>query len=308
MTPEFVNDVPRLPPRDPLGHKGTFGTVAVIGGSDGVDERRTMIGAPALAALAALRVGAGMATLAVPARILSTALALTPAATGFGLPTNGQGELDASGAAEQIERAMEGAAAVVLGPGFGQGIAQQQIVVRLVNVESVPIVVDADALNALASTREFARELRAPCVLTPHPGEFARLALALELDLTSDAGTSPALRPAAAAVLARRLGAIVVLKGAGTVVSDGLRAWRCDHGNAALAVAGSGDVLSGTIAGLIAQFARPPHLMSLFDCARLGVYAHALAAERWSVRHGDAGLVPSDLCAEIPDVLARLRG
>ncbi|MFO0828258.1 MAG: NAD(P)H-hydrate dehydratase [Phycisphaerales bacterium] len=307
MNPEPVVDSPKLPPRDPAGHKGTFGTVAVVGGCDGADDRRTMIGAPALTALAALRSGAGLVTIVAPRTLLSAVISVCPGATGFGMPLDDAGELDPSGAAEQIDRAAENASVIVLGPGFGPGEAQQQIVARLLGIDGPPIVLDADGLNALAAMREYARGMKAPTILTPHPGEFARLARAFGLRLADDAATSEAARPGAAAELARRLGAIVVLKGAGTIVTDGLRAWRCERGNAALAVGGSGDVLSGVIGGFVAQFARAPHRMSLFDCARLGVLVHALAAERWAERHGTAGLVPEELCGEIPDVLAALR-
>ncbi|MBL9148030.1 MAG: NAD(P)H-hydrate dehydratase [Phycisphaerae bacterium] len=307
MTPTLVERCPRLPARDADGHKGTFGTVAVIGGSDGGDARRTMLGAPALAATAALRVGAGLATIAAPSPLLPEILSICPAATGFGLPTGRDGTLDASGAAAQIDRALERAASAVVGPGFGEGEAQQQIVVRLTNLESPPMVIDADALNALSTLHDFARDVRVPAVLTPHPGEFARLATALGLGLPPDAATDDARRVDAAAALARRLGAVVVLKGRGTVVSDGLRAWRCGRGNAALAVGGSGDVLSGVIGGLLAQFAKPPHGLSLFDCACLGVEIHARAADRWAAAHTTAGMLPTDLCGELPDALAELR-
>jgi ADP-dependent NAD(P)H-hydrate dehydratase len=307
MTPTIVEGLPRVPPRDPNGHKGTFGTVAVIGGSDGSGGGRTMLGAPALAATAALRAGAGLATIAAPSPLLAEILGLCPAATGFGLPTAADGTLDASGAAAQIDRALERASSVVLGPGFGEGLARQQIVVRLANRESPPTVIDADALNALSALHDFARDLRVPAVLTPHPGEFARMAAALDLGLPSDAATDDARRVDAAATLARRLGAIVVLKGRGTVVSDGLRAWRCGRGNAALAIGGSGDVLSGVIGGLLAQFATAPHRIPLFDCACLGVEVHARAADRWASVHATAGMLPTDLCALIPDALAELR-
>lgn len=302
-----VSDLPRLPPRDPLGHKGSFGTVVVLGGCDGGGGRRTMLGAPALVATAALRSGAGLATIVAPATLLPHVLAVCPAATGFGLPLAPSGEVDADAAEAQVGRAIERAAAVVVGPGLSEGAPQRQLVVRLAGGEGPPLVVDADALNALASLEEPAIRVRATSVLTPHPGEFARLASALRLPLDADAATAETKRAEAAAALARRLRAVVALKGAGTIVSDGERAWRCERGNAALAVGGSGDVLSGIIGGLVAQFVRPPHRMPLFDCARLGVLIHALAAERWAARHATAGMLPTDLCAEIPDVLRDLR-
>ena len=164
---------------------------------------------------------------------------------------------------------------------------------------------------------QFDRDFRAPAVLTPHPGEYQRLALALGLDGDP---IDQATRPAAAEQLAQRLGCVVVLKGAGTVVTDGVQSWINPTGNVALATAGSGDALTGVIAGLIGQFfkghvggtkstARPqqPSGLSLLECARIGVYLHGLAADRWAERCGDSGLLASDLLAELPAAQAELR-
>lgn len=309
---EILTDRPRLPPRDAAGHKGTFGTVLVIGGhvsSDAEGPRaRTMLGAPALAAKAALRVGAGRVILAVPEPLLAAALTLCPSATGVALPLDRAGRLDASGAAERIDAAREEADALVLGPGLGRGEAEAQIVVRLVARDEQPIILDADALSVLSEVPQFAPDLKAPIVMTPHPGEYRRLARPLDISLDP---AVPAERVAAAADMARRLGVIVVLKGPGTVVSNGLGAAVNDSGTAALATGGSGDVLSGVIGGLAAQFAAPRSpaatRLSLFDVARLGVRLHGLAAERWSARHGTAGLLAPELCDELPAMLAEER-
>lgn len=306
MSAEVLHDLPTLPPRDPYGHKGTFGTVVVVGGHLGIDGERTMLGAPALAATAALRSGAGLAVLAMHADLLAAGLTLCPAATGVALPARPDGRLDASGAAERLDAVINGASVMVLGPGLGVGTAEQQIVVRLLAQDQVPIVLDADGLNALAALPEGYRDIRASVIMTPHPGEFARLAESLGVRLDP---LTPDRRVEAASELARRLGCIVVLKGAGTVVSDGLRAWVNASGNAALATGGSGDVLAGILGGVVAQFSRgsrPP--LTLFDAARLAVHIHGRAADRWAGRHGDAGLLPGDLAHEIPDVMAALRG
>jgi NAD(P)H-hydrate epimerase len=167
----------------------------------------------------------------------------------------------------------------------------------------VPLVIDADAINALAGLPDFGRDLRAQAVFTPHPGEYRRLAETLGLDADPARAES---RPAAAEALARRLGCVVVLKGAGTVVSDGLDTWTNASGNVALATAGTGDVLTGVIAGLVAQYGGAGGL-SLYDCARLGVRAHGLAADRWSADHGDTGLLAEELLDELPHVMAELR-
>ncbi len=316
MDLERADPSPTLPARDPRGHKGTFGTVLVIGGhrATGVDGSVcTMIGAPALAAMAALRSGAGRAVLAMPAALLPAGLTICPAATGVELPACLDGSLDASGAAARIDAVTGSADAIVLGPGFGVGHAEERVVMRLVATPDRPIVLDADGLSCFAATREGWRDIRAPLVLTPHPGEFARLAAPLGI---SHSATESSSRPAAAGELARRLGAIVVLKGARTVVSDGLRLWECVTGVAgagtpALAVGGSGDVLAGLLGGFISQFGsaragRPSHL-SLFEIACWAVRVHATAGERWTTSHGSAGMLPTDLADELPATIESFR-
>ncbi len=301
--PDVGADLPRLPERAHGGHKGTFGTVCVLGGQ--AAPPRIMVGGPALAALGALRAGAGLAVLAVPAPVMSAALVIAPSATGLALPVDPDGRLRPSEVAEILDEHLLRYQCLVMGPGLGCDRAQQQVVARLVAGDRLPLVVDADALNALACLDQFHRELRSPAILTPHPGEYRRLAEALSIRADP---ADPERRPEAAEELARRLGCVVVLKGAGTVVSDGIRTWVNRTGNAALATGGTGDVLAGVIAGLVAQHhERGPEHLSLFDCARLAVHAHGLAADRWRGRFGDAGMLAADLLAEIPAVLAGLR-
>jgi NAD(P)H-hydrate epimerase len=151
-------------------------------------------------------------------------------------------------------------------------------VVASISRDDRPLVLDADALNCLAAIPDFARDLRAPAVLTPHPGEFARLAASLDLP---EAGDDPDGRLRAAASLAARLGAVVVLKGPGTIVTDGLRAWIGPGANSALATAGSGDVLTGILVGLIARLAgRSP--LGLLEIAAHAVEVHARSGRSWS--------------------------
>ena len=301
---ERVDAPPALPPRAPEGHKGTFGSVVVIGGHA---ANPVMLGGPALAARGALRSGCGLCTLAMPAPLLAGALGVAASATGCALPVDANGLLQPSGVAESLDPLVARAHAVVVGPGLGQGFEVQQVVVRLASMVEVPMVIDADALNALAATEDFARDLRAPCVLTPHPGEFRRLAEALALDLDP---VDPARREAAAAGLAARLGCVVVLKGAHTVVSDGVRAWTCAAAEPALATGGSGDALGGVIAGLAAQFVRidARQTLTLFGAACLGVQLHADSASRWASRHGHAGMLAEEIADGIPDAMAARRG
>jgi NAD(P)H-hydrate epimerase len=307
--------LPPLPPRPPDGHKGTFGTVCVLGGR--ADDQRVMVGGPAFAALGALRSGCGLAVLAVPTPVMAAALVVAPSATGLALPVDERGAIKPSEVAQLIDRHIASYHCLAIGPGLGTSVPQQQVVARLIGLDVVPMVIDADALNALAELRDFHRDFRAQAVLTPHPGEYRRLAEALGIKADP---VDPATRPAAAATLAQRLGCVVVLKGHRTVISDGQRTTVNQTGNVALASAGTGDVLTGVIAGFVAQFFKAPlgnagrHIsaakhggLSLLECAQLGVHVHGLAADQWAQRHGSAGMAATDLLDEIPDALAKTR-
>jgi len=301
--PATPDTEPRLPRRDPAGHKGTFGTVSIFGGCCRVPSR--MIGAPALAAMGALRAGCGIARVVTPAPIIDAVLAIVPSATGLTLTVDSSGEVIAHEAVAEMDHQCASSSCVVVGPGMGDGAAIEAVALRAVMQDSTPVVVDADGLNALARVPEMWRDFRAPAILTPHPGEFARLARSL--GVVGDAIT-PTARPEAAAALARRLGCVVVLKGAGTVVSNGIETWICDRGHACLATAGTGDVLAGVIAGLVAQHARGATAISLFDAARAGVFAHASAGESWArTRGSESGLLACELACLVPAQIDRLR-
>ncbi|MEO1008841.1 MAG: NAD(P)H-hydrate dehydratase [Planctomycetota bacterium] len=319
MTSPAPDPPPTLPVRPSDGHKGTFGTVAVVGGCALPGSR--MLGAPALAARAAARVGAGLVRLACPAPVLDAALALADHATGRAIPVDAEGGLVPHESAAIIDDLAANATVLVVGPGLGRGAGSAAAVLRAVQQREAIAVIDADALNELAATPQLALDFHAPAVLTPHPGEYARLAAALGLPQVP---RTDGERREAAAELARRLGCIVVLKGARTVVSDGYRHWADDTADAALAAGGTGDVLAGAIAGLAAQFARPPvherararlgdraprdAALSLYDVARGGVRAHALAAAGWRAAHdADAGLLPAELADALPAAIASMR-
>jgi NAD(P)H-hydrate epimerase len=265
-----------------------------------------MIGAPALAAVAALRAGCGLARLAMPGPILAAGIVLAPSATGTRIPTDAKGQIVAHEVSAVIDHLLARATCLVIGPGLGEGEGPAAASLRAVQQESVPVVVDADALNCLSLVPQLHQDFHARAILTPHPGEFARLARAMKIMHNP---TDPAQRPQAAEAMAQRLGCVVVLKGAGTVVSDGIRTWVCKHGHPCLATAGTGDVLTGLIGGLVAQFAADADApWSLFDAARVGVQAHAIAGEEWARRHGaQAGLLASELAEELPAVLEGMR-
>lgn len=298
-------ETPELPARDREGHKGSFGSVLVIGGC--AHAPRTMLGGAMLAARAALRAGAGRVIAAVPAPLASDALVILPESTVVALPCEASGELHASGAAEAIDGALREANAIVIGPALGRSAAAEQVVMRLVGLGEQPLVIDADAIRAFAAHADAARDLRGTVAFTPHPGEASVLADALELEIDA---VERATRPAAALALAQRLGAVVALKGHGTVTSDGLRAWRCDRGGAALATGGSGDVLAGVIGAFFAQFsARGARGASLAPGAivALAVEAHARAGDLWAARHGEAGALAREIADLVPDAMRSMR-
>ncbi len=301
------------PARPDDAHKGTFGTVIVVGGS------ATMLGAPAIAARAALRAGAGLVKLACPPGVLTHALVVEPGATGVCL----DGSLDEN--IQAVQRTDPKAQAVLaIGPGIGKGDDVVDLVMRLLDGERA-VVLDADGLNALASTGQQLAERRdgnsPPLVLTPHPGEFRRLAEAIGLEADP---VDPDARPRAARGLAEAHSAVVVLKGHRTVVAEAPADPRVntrgsggpgntrgsgetyinDTGNAAMATAGSGDVLTGVIASLMAQGMHP------FDAACTGVHAHGRAAERWSQSHGGAtaGMLARELADAMVASIAEARG
>ena len=265
--------LPRLTPRAPDAHKGTFGTALIIGGSRG------MTGAVSLAGCAALRGGAGLVRLAVPDACLDAVAAHDPAYMTVPLRSDRRGRI-AFDARRQIEAAATAATVVGLGPGLGRSLGLDALVAALYQRLPQPMVVDADALNALAARPDVLTRPGGPRILTPHPGEFARLV-----------GEKPSLddRSAAAARLAARLGVIVVLKGRNTCISDGQRTAINSTGNPGMATGGSGDVLTGLITALACQG------LTAFDAARLGVYVHGLAGDLVAAELGEMGLTAGDL-------------
>lgn len=276
--------LPALPARPDDAHKGTFGTVVVVGGSP------EMIGAPALAAGAALRIGCGLAKIATLRAIMPHCLTIEPSATGIAFDYDGR-----DAATDTIERRLADGDVLAVGPGIGVGARQQDLIAGLLRIGHM-VVLDADGLTNLASLRDATLVPRCPLVLTPHPGEFRRLA-----DTTGvhDDPTNPAQRPAAAMKLAHAFNAVVVLKGRHTVIADEQHYVLNQTGNPALATAGTGDVLTGMIAGLIAQG------MKRFEAATLAAHLHGLAADLWAAEYGPAGLTARTLIELIPKAMYR---
>lgn len=292
MTPPTHDpNPPAAPPRPHDGHKGTFGTVIVVGGSV------TMPHAPAICGRAALRAGCGLLKIATQADVLAAALLTEPSATGIVLT----GDDRRDDPLTRLDRADPDKRCVLaVGPGLGQagqGLANERFVVALL-LGARPIVLDADGLNLLAGSGQRHAAAGPPCVLTPHPGEFQRLARVAGIRHDP---ADPEQRVAAAAELARFHAAVVALKGRHTVVTDGERCYVNETGSAALATAGTGDVLTGLIASLMAQG------MSAYDAAALGVHLHGDAADAWSRRRGRAGLLARELADELPEALETYR-
>ncbi len=298
-----LHQTPRLPTRPPRGHKGTFGTVLVVGGC--AAGSTCMIGAPALAALGALRAGVGLCRVAAPEPIVGHVLRLVPSATGIALPCAANGSVAARRAAKRLADAVRGVDVVVLGPGLGTQAGAVGVVRLVLRASACPIVVDADGLNAIAADPSLARPACGRLVLTPHPGEWKRLATALRI---TGNPVDPASRAAAAQALAECLGAVVVLKGPRTVVADGKRVWVNRTGNAALATGGTGDVLAGVIGGLLAQLLAAGANDAMFAAACAGVWAHGRAADVWTRAHkAGGGLLAADLLELLPGAIGRLR-
>ncbi|MHB8717280.1 MAG: NAD(P)H-hydrate dehydratase [Candidatus Dormibacteria bacterium] len=277
-----------LAPRPAEAHKGSFGTVAVIGGCVGFS------GAPLMSATAAARSGAGLTRLYVPEAVWAVVAAQTLEVMTHPLPSEDGGLAAAAVAGLRVQLG-ERVGAVVLGPGAGRAPATERVVLDLLAGTRIPLVVDADALNIAAAAAFEWRRCTAPVVVTPHPAEMARLA-------GTDTASVQADRVATATGFARSRGAVVVLKGAGTVVAapDG-RTWTAEIRTVALAAGGSGDVLSGMVAAFIAQGLDP------FDAAVAAVVVHGEAGTALERRRGRAGVLARDLLEELPAAQERVR-
>lgn len=281
---------PRLPSRPDDAHKARVGRVLVIGGSP------PMAGAPALAALGALRGGAGLAKVAVPQGIQAIVASFRPETTTLGLPQTRAGALG-SAALPVLRQLIESWDAVVLGPGLGRNPSTLTLVRTLLRSMDKPLVLDADALFAFAGEGEQLKKRAGPTVITPHEGEAGRLLGISSEEVRAD-------RPAAAARLAEETGTVVVLKGPGTLVRDEERLYKNDTGGPALATGGTGDVLAGVIGALLAGSAQAE--FDAFEAACLGVWAHGTGADEVSGAH-DRGYLASELAAGIPAALHSLR-
>ena len=276
-----------LPARPLTGHKGSFGHVLLAGGAQG----RT--GALVLAAEGALRSGAALVTALHPASLGAVYEAKLTEAMTLELPEERPGELAAE-AGEVILGYARGRQALLLGPGMGLGREAAAAIRRVVEAAELPLVLDADALTALAGRPELAKGRPGGVVLTPHPGEAARLLGLSPADIQAD-------RLAAARTLAERSGAVVILKGHNSLICEPEgRFYLNPTGGPHLAVGGSGDLLAGLTAGLLAQGLAP------LAAAALAAWVHGRAGDLTRSERGPFGLTPTEFAARIPRIWAEL--
>lgn len=269
------DEIKLLPPRKLVTHKGDFGHVLVVGGDYG------MGGAVRLAAEGALRVGAGLVTVATRPEHALVVNAVRPEIMAHGIEVG-----------EQLLPLINKATVVIIGPGLGQA-AWGKSLFDFVMTKRKPIVIDADALNILSSQQrqQYDKITHKNLILTPHPGEAARLLKTTSKKIQAD-------RLSAVKKIQEKFGAVVVLKGAGTLIAARGEAIRiCLAGNSGMASGGMGDVLSGMIAGFIGQG------LSLFNAAKLGVLLHASAGDVVAKRNGGVGMLALDLLPEIRKIL-----
>ncbi|NLW50752.1 MAG: NAD(P)H-hydrate dehydratase [Candidatus Brocadiaceae bacterium] len=285
---EDVYRLPRMPGRRPDAHKGQFGRVLIVAGSPG------MTGAGCMAAIAAQRAGAGLVTLALPAALNFIAEVKLTSAMSRPLP-DPDGPILGPDAARSILQGAEAFDVAAIGPGVGRAGPTGQAMRTLAASLALPAVVDADALNALAEgPGRVLRHAPAARLLTPHPGEMARLLGCATAEVQAD-------RRAAAVGFAREHSVLVALKGAGTVVTDGARVYVNPTGNPGMATGGSGDVLTGMAAGLLAQGIEP------FEALQVAVFVHGLAGDLAARRLGELSLMAEDLLECLPQAFCLYR-
>lgn len=267
-----------LPDRDPWGHKGTFGKLLLLCGSRGYT------GAAYLAAMGALRSGAGLTFLGVPESIYAIEAVKLSEPVVFPLPDE-DGRLSAEAVPEILER-LPNMDAVLIGPGLGQSEGTFAVVKAVLEQAKCPVVVDADGINVLSAHRDVLRGRKYPTIVTPHDGEFARLGGVIGDD-----------RMESARALAKDLGCIVLLKGHETCITDGETGYRNHTGNPGMAVGGSGDVLAGILVSLLGQGIAP------LEAAACGAWLHGAAGDLCAAEIGQYGMLPTDMLSALPRLM-----
>ena len=267
-----------LPERDPWGHKGSFGKILLLCGSRG------FTGAAYLAAMGALRTGAGLTFLGVPESIYAIEAVKLNEPVVFPLP-DADGKLSREAIPDILKR-LSGMDAVLIGPGLGRSEDTFEVVKAVLENAECPVVLDADGINVLAAHKDILRGRHVPTILTPHDGEFSRIG--------GEIGTD---RMASARKIARELHAVVLLKGHETCITDGFTDYLNKTGNPGMAVGGSGDVLAGIIVSLLGQ-----HLPAL-EAAAVGAWLHGAAGDLCEKELGQYGMLPTDMLNALPRLL-----
>lgn len=283
-----VTSIPRLATRPAESHKGDFGRIAVVAGS------RDMPGAAILAGMGALRAGAGLVRVFTTESAHAIVASAEPSLMVVPLAEAERGFLSENSVAPLLSD-LHWADVVALGPGLGQSAAIQNVVRAVAAGTELPLILDADGLNAAALIPEWWRTRRGRTIVTPHPGEMNRLRRGAGLREINE--WTPERRAEAAAEMAGLLNVVVILKGAGTVVAEGRRIFVNKTGNPGMAAGGMGDVLTGVVAALLGARLDP------FDAACLAVHAHGRAADRLSARVAPFGYTAREVADEIPIAL-----
>lgn len=266
-----------LPDRAADAHKGDFGKILLLCGSKGYT------GAAYLAAMGALRSGAGLVFLGVPESIYAIEAIKLNEAIVFSLPEE-DGKLSADAVPAILER-LPKMDAVLIGPGLGQSNGVLQVVKAILEQTDCPVVLDADGINLIAAHKDIVRGRTNPTILTPHAGEFGRL------------GGNPEERTVAAEAMAKDLGCILLLKGHHTVITDGGTTYINTTGNPGMAVGGSGDMLAGIITALLGQGIAP------LEAAACGAWLHGAAGDICAAEIGQYGMLPTDMLNVLPRLL-----
>ena len=285
MVLEAVQIRQLLPVRPRFSHKGDFGRVLLVCGSVG------FTGAAALAARAALRTGAGLITVATPRQVWPIVAAKLDEPMVMPMAEDKAGRLSLQ-AVPALAQLLAKADACLIGPGLGRSEELDALVAALVGEARCPVVLDADGINAMAGHIDRLREAACPLILTPHDGEFLRLSPTAALP-PADFDT----RADRAMMLARQLGAVVLLKGYRTAITDGKRLYRNETGNPGMATGGSGDVLAGLLVSLLGQ-GLPP-----LEAAACAAWVHGAAGDLCAGAWGQYGLTPSDMVEALPRFL-----
>ena len=267
-----------LPDRDPWGHKGTFGRILLLCGSRGYT------GAAYLAAMGALRCGAGLPFLGVPESIYDIEAVKLNEPVVFPLPDD-KGMFSIF-AVPEIEKRLPQMDAVLVGCGLGQSPGTFAVVKSVLEQAKCPVVLDADGINVLTAHKDILRGRAYPTILTPHEGEFLRFG-----------GTVGEDRMASAAHFSREWNSIVLLKGHRTCITDGTLSYRNETGNPGMAVGGSGDVLAGMVVSLLGQGIKP------LEAAACAAWLHGAAGDLCAEEIGQYGMLPTDMLTRIPRLL-----